>query len=420
MSLRDSWTNSKYGHHYSPKGGGLLENLHDSGDPLFPTGPWDRFMLIFWMLHVSHCSSSSPKRIDKLRMLLDILIPRFQMRYTPTCNLSVDETLLRFRGRFVGKQYMPKKPALACSTGYLLNTLVYTGADTLSEASDEYAALPQPSRVVMHLLEKYLHKGYHVYTDRYYTSVPLADALHAAQSSLTGTMVRDRVGLPDPVRAGLKLDVGEAVAYRHNSNLVVVWQAKKNKAPIIMLSTQASAKMVNVPSKSHSSSGQQKPAVVHSYNQHMNGVDIVDQYTVSYPFTRRTLKWWRKVAFWLLEVCVTNSYILYRETVSRPASHIVYRRAIVESLAGCYLASSPSRPRTGRPRKRTLSDATRLNGHLHLLAQGSHTRECVVCSNSAGGRRKRTYYYCKTCPNNPNMCPTECFERYHTLVHFRA
>ena len=144
--------------------------------PFFRTVmPRDRFMLIFWMLHVSHSTTPSPKRIDKLRMLLDMLIPRFQMRYTPTCNLSVDETLLRFRGRFIGKQYMPKKPAkwgikafsLACSTGYLLNTLVYTGADTLSEASDEYAPLPQPSRVVMHLLEKYLHKGYHVYTDRY-------------------------------------------------------------------------------------------------------------------------------------------------------------------------------------------------------------------------------------------------------------
>ena len=38
---------------------------------------------------------------------------------------------------------------------------------------------------------------------RYYTSVPLADALRAAQSSLTGTIVRDNVGLPDPVRVGV-------------------------------------------------------------------------------------------------------------------------------------------------------------------------------------------------------------------------
>ena len=93
----------------------------------------DRFELIFWMLHASHTTTSTPKRIDKIRMLLDILLSKFQANYIPRRNLAIDETMLRFQGRFVGKQYMPKKPvkwgikafSLADSTnGYILNVLL--------------------------------------------------------------------------------------------------------------------------------------------------------------------------------------------------------------------------------------------------------------------------------------------------------
>jgi hypothetical protein len=43
----------------------------------------------------------------------------------------------------------------------------------------------------------------------------------------------------------------------------------------------------------------------------MGGVDISDQYISSYNFIRKSKKWWRKMFFWLLEVAVVNSFILY-------------------------------------------------------------------------------------------------------------
>jgi len=41
----------------------------------------NRFELIFWMLQSSHTTTSTPKRIDKIRMLLDILPSKFQAKY---------------------------------------------------------------------------------------------------------------------------------------------------------------------------------------------------------------------------------------------------------------------------------------------------------------------------------------------------
>ena len=391
----------------------------------------DHFELIFWMLHASNSTVSPPKRIDKIRTFLEMMVAKFQDNYVPRRSLVVDETMLRFRGRFSGKQYMPKKPvkwgikafSLAdSSNGYLFNILLYTGAETLDEASQQFSELPQPARVVLHLVEPYLHLGHHVFTDRYYTSLPLAKALHDNGTTFTGTCVRDRLDLPDPIRAGKTPKEGEVMAYRHNHLMALTWRAKKKKTPVVMVSTECSAQMVTVPSQQSAVADQEKPTAVHTYNQDMNGVDIADQYTATYPFTRKTIKWWRKVFFWLLDLSITNSYALYRELEqNRVLPHVAYRRSIIEALATRYISSAPPRPRVGRPRKRSLPDGgdpQRLDGRLHLL--GKHQqRECVVCSHSASGGRHRSVYYCKTCPDNPSLCPDSCFEIYHTLLNYR-
>ena len=113
----------------------------------------DRFELLFWLLHISHCEGNVVKRVDKVKLLLECLITKFQARFYPGQELAVDGTVVGFRGRFGAKQYMPKKPTkwgIKCftladsSTGYVLNTLVYTGADTLDEAC--YKTLTQPVR----------------------------------------------------------------------------------------------------------------------------------------------------------------------------------------------------------------------------------------------------------------------------------
>ena len=99
-----------------------------------------------------------------MRSVLDILIPRFQASYDP----SVDETVVVFRGCFVARQYIPTKPQkygmkafmpADSDHRYMLKILVYTGVDTLVKADTRYSLLPQPARVVPHLLDPYLDKG---------------------------------------------------------------------------------------------------------------------------------------------------------------------------------------------------------------------------------------------------------------------
>ena len=59
-----------------------------------------------------------------------------------------------------------------------------------------------------------------------------------------------------------------------------------------------------------------KPEVAAEYNQFMLGVDKIDQMMSYYSFVQKSIKWWRKVFFWLLDMSVVNSIIIYRHTLS--------------------------------------------------------------------------------------------------------
>ena len=222
----------------------------------------DRFEAIFWLLHLSHEEEGAvpAKRVDKVKPLIDLLLPRFLANYVPSQCLAVDETMVGFRGRFGPKQYMPKKPVkygfkaftLADSVeGYVLNVLLYTGSETLGFVNPEYNTLPIPAQVVVHLMEPFLQKGHHVWTDRYYTRIPLAKKLKEEGTAFTGTAMKNRVGLPDAIRFGTRLSDDEIRAFRDDDNMLAVeWRAAKKKTSVIMVSTDDTAQTCEVTSRS--------------------------------------------------------------------------------------------------------------------------------------------------------------------------
>ena len=73
---------------------------------------------------------------DKLRPVINILSTQFLQNYDPHRENSVDEAMIKFKGRSSMKQYLPKKP-VKCSfkvwvwadavTGYVCEFEVYTG-----------------------------------------------------------------------------------------------------------------------------------------------------------------------------------------------------------------------------------------------------------------------------------------------------
>ena len=129
--------------------------------------PRNRFQQMFWMLYLP--TRQQTHRLDKVKPLLNVLLGSFQSSFYPGCEVSVDESMVGFKGRVAFKQYCPLKPtkhglkAFVLSdsrTGYILNVIPYTGREVREQfLSSVRQDLPVLAQIVVALLENYLDKG---------------------------------------------------------------------------------------------------------------------------------------------------------------------------------------------------------------------------------------------------------------------
>jgi len=155
----------------------------------------------------------------------------------------------------------------------MLNIVVYTGAQTLDDADAQFASLPVLARTVLHLVNPYLGMGHHIFADRFYSSIPLVQTLADDQTHFTGTINKNRIDLPDAIRAPFTLTDDGTMQFR-SEVMVIAWIAKSKKTPLIMISF-FSAAITEVQTRK----GQElpKPIAVDEYKC-MNGVDRNDQH----------------------------------------------------------------------------------------------------------------------------------------------
>ena len=214
----------------------------------------------------------------KIRPFLDLLLPSFRDSYTPTQYVSIDESMIAFKGRLSFLQYLPKKPhkwgmkawVLADAlNGYTWNWKLYTG----KEGDHVERGLAQ--RVVMDLVddERLQQKGYVVVTDNFYSSPALFRDLVMKGIGACGTARKNRSGIPPAVQSA-SLKKGEVTSSEDDGILSLKW---KDKREVIMLSTYHDASMVSKSRRSRAAEGGvediEKPRVVEDYNLHMGGVD---------------------------------------------------------------------------------------------------------------------------------------------------
>lgn len=236
----------------------------------------------------------------------------------------------------------------------------------------------------------------------------------------TGTVMSNRQGLPPQIKNKHKLSKGDTIAWtRQNKEMALSW---KDKRVVNMLSTyyDIGQTVIQRRTKNGGTEDITKPNAVIEYTKHMGAVDRFDHYCNSYSFTRKSLKWWKKTFFWLLEVAVVNSFILYKEIHSdKVIDHIQYRKELIQQLVSEQRASQPIR-RRGRPS--TLDAEERLDRRQHFIAQFSEkkTKDCAVCSDrKTPGQRRQTVFYCETCSRQPGLHPGTCFKKYHTMAQYK-
>ena len=157
--------------------------------PGFPnTMPRDRFLAIWSALHCVDEEDPQLDKTDKIykaRPVFNHLLTKFKHHYVPECDLSLDEGMIPTKNKLSIKQFIKDKPIrwgiktfLLCDSenGYIVNAEVYTGR---RDDSNDVANLGVTGNLVVRMTEEYSDQNYMytVYTDRFYTSVQLAEYL---------------------------------------------------------------------------------------------------------------------------------------------------------------------------------------------------------------------------------------------------
>ena len=278
----------------------------------------DRFDLIWRYLHLQDGDEQPPQRdpLWKMRWYLNHMRDNFAATYTPDKEVTVDESMVKFKGRLSFRQYLPSKPikwgikvwALCeAATGYLSNFQVYTGRE---EGRQEQGL---SYRVVMDLMQPYLGLHYLVYMDNFYTSPALFCDLRLRGTYACGTVRCNRKGLPQELRKVTQERHAFKVAQKDELSFCV-WQDTKS---VMVLSNCHSPTATGVVRRRVHNQRQdvEVPAMLADYQRGMRGVDLFDQMIGYYLFHHRSKKWWRRLFFYLQTA--VNAYVVAK--ASHPA-----------------------------------------------------------------------------------------------------
>lgn len=391
-----------------------------------------RFEDIWTVLHFNNNENKTDDsgRLFKVQPVLDYLLKKFKSVYTPHREISLDEAMMPWRGRLRFRTYNPGKivkygllirEVCEAKTGYITNLVIYSGEGKSLEDT------------ILSVLQPVLDKGYHLYQDNYYNSVKIVEKLETRKTVVCGTIRLNR-GVPNSLKvkeSGLKK--GEMLFQRKGNILVQLW---KDKRIVRMITTIHDSKMVRTTKKTKKGEDVIKPNAVLDYNKYMAGVDRADQYLSYYSILRKTVKWSKKLFFYLLNCALFNSFVVYKSLQSdNKVKYKVYLRKIAKHLIECDkptplgVHNCPDNSENAQPDKPSTKRAPthdppqRLSGNFgkHILQEivssGTKkypTRECKVCK--LHNKRKETRYVCKEC--NIPLHKGTCFSSYHSKQHY--
>ena len=263
-------------------------------------------------------------RLILARPVLEYIRERCRSLVIPPKNLSLDEGMMSYKGRFNIKVYNPKKPKkygvkflfiTEANTGYIIDFAVYSGVfSTLRDT-------------VFGLVDRFRSQGYHLFMDNYYNSMSLAQELYDAGIHISGTLRLVR-GAPTVLkRLGQNprpLPRGDS-QWRHKADVFVICWKGVRLVPMITTSHEPITEDV-VDKRKTRHQGRvtfeevtvQRPTVIGHYNRHMGGVDLFDQLIQYYPFTRRSRRWTHKLMKYFLQLAIQNAYVLYCYSTTPP------------------------------------------------------------------------------------------------------
>lgn len=183
-----------------------------------------------------------------------------------------------------------------------------------------------------------------------------------------------------------------------------------DKKPVYFLTTAHSAKQTTTVKRQYGNNQTfdgRIPTAIEDYNKSRCDVDRVDQLATYYTLGRRSRRWWLRLAWWLIEMCLNNSWRLFQLQNNSKISSFEFRKQLMLQLS-----KDMPMPFLHKAHKRSYNSMTNEN-LTHLPRYDQQLHRCHRCTTM--GKHKSTHEYCQAC--NIYLCTKhDCFFLYHQQI----
>jgi Transposase IS4 len=374
----------------------------------------DRFFEISRFFHLCDESINDQTNTFKIHGFDAQVRQASQNLFYPSRDVSIDEAMVPFKGRHKMRQFVERKKhptGFKCwvltdiKSGFVFNWDLYEGKPE-HPRTDEVA---QTQRTVLNIIRPLQPNLWHsIGMDGFFSSLPLFQQLFTQGFYATSTVRLSRVGMPKlKVASWLsheKRNRGDFQSFQsaNNPNItVVVWMDRK---PVNLLSSFCDPHITTTIRRSDRERTPpyiQVPCPEHvtEYHRIMRGVDVTSQRMSYYKYERRTPRWWLHVFWFLLDIAIINSHILYRQYRQCKMTSHAFRLELATSLK----QQGSHRQPTSRKRSRPALDITQCK-----LASLEKPTDCFECKNQT--ERHRSKFGCETC--QVATCIPDCWNHH--------
>lgn len=244
------------------------------------------------------------REIDKLapiKEFFELFVENCKKCFSPSEYVTIDEQLIKFRGRCPFRVYLPNKPAkygvkifalVDAKMMYTWNMEVYCAKQPVGP----YNISNSPSDVVMRLMNPILGSGRNLTTDNWYTSIPLAENLLKNKITLVGTMRKNKKEIPVIFQQQFSKnrELNSTIFGFQKDLTLLSYKPKPNKIVILLSSMHHDAAI------DESTTDARKPEIITFYNSTKGAVDTVDEMCGSYDAGRNNRRWPLTIFFHLI------------------------------------------------------------------------------------------------------------------------
>uniref|UniRef100_A0A0N5CFK3 DDE_Tnp_1_7 domain-containing protein n=1 Tax=Strongyloides papillosus TaxID=174720 RepID=A0A0N5CFK3_STREA len=246
-------------------------------------------------------------------------------------SITIDESLIGFKGRCCFLQYIPSKPdkiglkvqMAADSHKRFIYCIELYGGRRITEDGEiiQNTGLEIVKRFILNYFSK--ATGFTICTDSYYTSLNLLYFLKERNIAFIGTIRQNRKEVPQEMKHNAKRTLKSTIVKYLDNDASLTSHMCKTKKTVLILSSEYHD---TLPIQG------EKPASVKRYNELKSGVDVIDNMVKTHTTRIKTQSWVRAYIFRIIDFAMCNAYSLYKESSHSECSRIEFHRKVGENL----------------------------------------------------------------------------------------